>query len=49
MIFGKDRHHVIDQRLDESRLVKVQELVALGRLNSGFVAPACSEPEWRLR
>src|SRR5262249_56853328 len=31
-------HHVIDQRLDESRLVKVQELVALGhRLGSGLL------------
>src|SRR5262249_35663236 len=31
-------HHVIDQRLDESRLVEVQELVALGRrLGGGFL------------
>jgi hypothetical protein len=29
--------NVIDQRLDESRLVKVQELVALGRLGSGLL------------
>src|SRR5262249_25621070 len=28
-------HHVIDQRLDESRLVEVQELVALGRRLGG--------------
>src|SRR6516164_5622107 len=36
--FGRElvgRHHVIDQRLDESRLVKVQELVALGRRLGG--------------
>src|SRR5262249_8015731 len=39
--FGRElvgRHHVIDQRLDESRLVKVQELRALGRrLGSGLL------------
>src|SRR6266446_3565823 len=32
--FGRELvgwHHVIDQRLDESRLIEVQELVALGR------------------
>src|SRR5262249_57743375 len=28
-------HHVIDQRLDESRLVEVEELVALGRRLGG--------------
>src|SRR5262249_60095280 len=36
--FGRELvgwHHVIDQRLDESRLVEVQELVALGRRLSG--------------
>src|SRR5262249_31324147 len=34
-------HHVIDQRLDESRLVEVQELVALGRRFDGGL--------WRLQ
>jgi hypothetical protein len=42
--------HVIDQRLDESRLIEVQELVALGSLlGGGAVAPARSAPEWRLQ
>src|SRR6516225_2357471 len=38
--FGRELvgwHHVIDQRLDESRLVKVQELVALGRRLGGLL------------
>src|SRR5262249_58819129 len=35
-------HHVINQRLDESRLVKVQELVALGRGLGGGLLRLCA-------